>query len=89
MPDQDSPEIGEMPEPQIEPGEENPGGVDAISDDTPFGGDERKLGHDLDPEANPAVEEQVPDEITEPDDKKQEPEDGDSGDPDTETEEPA
>jgi hypothetical protein len=86
MPDQDHPEIGDMPEPVIEPAEENPGGVDAISDDTPFSGDERKLGHDLLPEANPAVEDALPDEIAEADDKQQEPdEDDDTDDPKKET----
>ena len=86
MPDQDSPDLGEMPEPIIEPGDENPGGVDAISDETPFSGDQRKLGHDLLPEDNPAVDDALPDEIAEGDDKQQEPDDEDEdSDPKEET----
>lgn len=65
--------LGPMPDPQVEPPEENPGGADAISDDTPFAGDESSvLARDLDPDRNPAAEEHVPDEISQPDDKKQE-----------------
>ena len=80
MPDQ--PDLGEMPKPEAEEPARNPGGVDALNDDAPFEGDDpRPLSHDLDSEANPAVEDQVPDEITQPDDKQQEPEgDQDSGD---------
>ena len=82
----DSPELGEMPEPEIEPAAENPGGIDAINDDAPFAGDQRKLGHDLLPKDNPAVEDIVPDEITEADDKQQEPDDeDDTDDPKEET----
>jgi hypothetical protein len=65
--------LGPMPDPQVEPAEENPGGADAINDDAPFAGDESAVvGRDLDPENNPAAEEHVPDEISQPDDKQQE-----------------
>ena len=81
--------LGPMPEPQVEPAPENPGGADAINDDVPFSGDDGgPYGRDLDPNKNPEVEEHVPDEITQPDDdKKQEP-DEDSGTSGHETEEP-
>lgn len=65
--------LGEMPEPETEPAEPNPGGADAINDDTPFSGDEpATVGRDLDPELNPEVEDHIPDEITLPEDKQQE-----------------
>jgi hypothetical protein len=44
-------ELGAMPEPEIEPGEPNPGGVDAMSDEPD------NISADLDPEHNPAVDE--------------------------------
>lgn len=56
----DTSELGPMPDPQIEPKEPNPGGVDAVDEvDAP------PAVHDLDPAANPAVEEAAPDEIRE------------------------
>ena len=49
-------DLGPMPTPKIEPGEPNPGGVDAIEDDTgPV------LIPDLTPEENPAIEHRAPD----------------------------
>ena len=66
-------QLGPMPEPDVSPPDENPGGADAINEDTPFSGDtESKLGRDLRPEANPGAEDHLPDEIQEPEDKKQE-----------------
>ena len=51
-------DLGPMPDPEIEPGEPNPGGVDAISDDSgPV------AIPDLTPEENPAVDDQVPDSL--------------------------
>lgn len=71
--------LGEMPEPEVEPAPENPGGVDAINDDAPFAGDERgPFGRDLHPDRNPEVEDRVPDAIQEPDEKSQEPDEGKS-----------
>jgi hypothetical protein len=53
-------DLGPMPEPQIEPGEPNPGGVDAIEDDSgPI------LIPDLTAEENPALENQAPDSVVE------------------------
>lgn len=50
-------DLSPMPEPQAEPGDPNPGGVDAIPDDG------AELIPDLEPEDNPAVEDHVPDSI--------------------------
>ncbi len=44
-------DLGEMPEAEIEAGEPNPGGVDALPDD------DQNVPADLGPETNPAVEE--------------------------------
>jgi hypothetical protein len=51
-----SPDLGPQPPPKIEPGEPNPGGVDAIDDDSgPI------VIPDLTPNENPAIEERAPD----------------------------
>ena len=95
----DTNDLGPAPEPQIEPGEPHPGGVDAISytdgaealpddSDTPDG----PLMRDLDPDANPAVEDALPDEMKEGEDTSTEATkgDGDDGDGvDPEEESPA
>ena len=44
-------DLGEQPEPKIEPGEPNPGGADALP------ADDDNIPADLGPETNPAVEE--------------------------------
>ena len=44
-------DLGEMPEPEIEPGEPNPGGVDALPEDADI------VPADPDPESNPALDE--------------------------------
>jgi hypothetical protein len=50
-------DLGPMPEPQIEPGEPNPGGPDAIEDEP----DPKDLStRDLSPDDNPAVEDKAP-----------------------------
>ena len=46
-------ELGEMPKAEIEPGEPNPGGVDAVQEDE----EDDVVPADLGPETNPAVEE--------------------------------
>lgn len=56
----DTSDLGPMPDPQIEPKEPNPGGVDAVDED-----DAPPAVHDLDPEDNPAVEDAAPNEIRE------------------------
>jgi hypothetical protein len=43
-------DLGEQPEPQIEPGEPNPGGVDALPEE------QEAVPADLGPDTNPAVE---------------------------------
>ena len=51
-------DLGPQPEPRIEPGEPNPGGVDAVDDDTgPV------LIPDLTPSQNPAMEDRAPDPV--------------------------
>lgn len=58
-------DLGDQPEPTIEPGETNPGGVDALPDD------DDNIAADLDPEKNPAVEES-PDPLKEGEDTETE-----------------
>jgi hypothetical protein len=53
-----SDDLGPMPEPQIEPGEPNPGGVDAIDD---FSGP--IAIPDLSPAENPAIVEKAPETV--------------------------
>ncbi|GGD22191.1 hypothetical protein [Nocardioides daphniae] len=57
------------PDPVTEEPELKPGGIDAIPDDP----DGLGLPRDLAPENNPAVDDELPDEIAEPDDKDQAP----------------
>jgi hypothetical protein len=65
--------LGPMPEPVVEPPDDNPGGADAINDDVPFSGDQPVvLSHDLNPDANPGVDEAMPDELSHPEEKQQE-----------------
>jgi hypothetical protein len=80
-------ELGPMPEPEAETPELHPGGTDAVVDDEAYPQPDDLVGRDLHPERNPGAEEHVPDEITVPDDKQQEP-DEDSG-TDTPEEPPA
>jgi hypothetical protein len=56
-------DLGPRPEPEIEPGEPPPGGPDAIEPDPEDGG-----AHDLDPEKNPAVDDEAPDVLKEGED---------------------
>ena len=63
MPD---PDLGPRPEPQIEPGEPNPGGVDAVAGSDGVDGENAvpdPTPRDLDPDDNPAVEDALPDEM--------------------------
>jgi hypothetical protein len=55
-----SDDLGPMPEPQIDPGEPNPGGVDAIED-----GSGPIAIPDLSPLTNPAMEDKAPDTVKE------------------------
>lgn len=63
-------DLGPLPEPVIEDKEPNPGGADAVSGDA----EDANLARDLGPEDNPAVDDVLPEEIAEADDKKQAPE---------------
>jgi hypothetical protein len=63
-------DLGPLPEPAIQEKEPNPGGVDAIPEDPA----DVNLARDLSPEDNPVVDEAVPDEIAQLDDKSQAPE---------------
>ena len=81
-------ELSPMPTPVTEDPELYPGGVDAIADDPEDNG----LGRDLDPDDNPAVDDALPDEISQPDDKPQAPEgkadDAEAGTTSTDSREP-
>ena len=74
-----SDDLSPMPTPVTEEPELVPGGVDALEEDPADNG----LSRDLDPADNPAVDDIVPDEIAQPDDKQQEPDD--SGDQEADT----
>ncbi|NYG58631.1 hypothetical protein BJ980_001554 [Nocardioides daedukensis] len=66
------------PEPVAEEPQLHPGGVDS-TDDPKYGETPGEpVPRDLDPDDNPAVEDVAPDEITEPDDKQQEPDNGEA-----------
>jgi hypothetical protein len=78
--------LSPMPEPEAETPELHPGGTDAVVDDEVYPEGDVVMPRDI--RLNPEDDEQVPDEITEPDDKKQEP-NGDSGTAETAEEPPA
>ena len=61
-----SDDLGPKPEPQIEPGEPNPGGVDAI--DGGDAHDEQPTIPNLPTSKNPAVDDAAPDEMSEGED---------------------
>lgn len=67
-----SDDLPPMPEPTAEEPQLQPGGVDAIEEDPADEG----LSRDLHPDDNPAVDDILPEEIAEPDDKQQEPDKG-------------
>ncbi len=83
------PDLGPRPDPQIEPGEPNPGGVDAVDASDGVDG-ETATGdpapRDLDPDDNPAVEDALPDEMKQGEDTDTEAtkSDGEDVDPDEE-----
>jgi len=78
--------LGPMPEPVAETPELHPGGTDAVVDDEAYPEGDVVVGPDLRP--HPEAETHVP-EITEPDDKQQEPGSGDSGESSQPEEPPA
>jgi hypothetical protein len=68
----------------VEPPELHPGGADSIEDPEKYGATPGPpTTRDLQPEDNPAVDDVLPDEVAEPDDKSQEPDTGTSGDEET------
>ena len=73
-------ELSPMPEPYAEEPQLVPGGVDALQEDPADSG----LARDLDPDDNPAVDDVLPDEIAEPDEKSQAP-DGEAEDRESDT----
>ena len=64
-------ELSPMPEPYTEEPQLVPGGVDALEEDPADNG----LARDLNPQDNPAVDDVLPGEIAEPDEKSQAPDD--------------
>ncbi len=64
-------DLGPKPDPDIEPGEPNPGGADAIDGGDGVDGEAAEPHpdpRDLDPGSTPAVEDALPDDITAPED---------------------
>jgi hypothetical protein len=89
MTDQD---LGPQPEPEIEPGEPHPGGADAVDGGDGVDGEFSEpdpAGRDLHPDKNPAVEDALPDEMTETEDTDTEATKSDGEDVDVEEESPA
>jgi hypothetical protein len=73
-------ELSPMPEPYAEEPQLVPGGVDALEEDPADAG----LARDLDPDDNPAVDDVLPDEVAQPDEKSQAPEgEAEDKEPDT------
>lgn len=82
-------DLGPQPDPEIEPGEPNPGGVDAVDAGDGVDGERAHpdpAARDLDPRDNPAVEDALPDEMTQTEDTSTEATRDDDGEPDTEAE---
>jgi len=73
-------DLSPMPEPYSEEPQLVPGGVDALQEDPADAG----LTRDLDPDENPAVDDVLPDEVAEPDEKPQAP-DGEAEDKESDT----
>jgi hypothetical protein len=83
-------DLGPQPEPEIEPGEPNPGGADAVDHSDGVDGERAEPNpdpHDLDPENNPAVEDALPDEMKQMEDTSTEATESKEGDTDTEHQE--
>ena len=74
LPTQDADLLGEMPEPEIEPREPNPGGADALPQEDDV------APADLDPEKNPAVDAEAPPVLKEGEDTDTEATKDDEGD---------
>jgi hypothetical protein len=70
-------DLGEKPQPEIEPGEPAPGGVDAI-EENPF--DEPPVVPDLTQVGNSEGKDELPEELTEPEDTETEATSGEESD---------
>jgi len=63
-------DLGDLPEPTVEPPERFPGGADSIADEDKYGDiPDEPLTPDLPTSANPATDDEVPDEVAQPDEK--------------------
>jgi hypothetical protein len=81
-------DVGAMPNPHVEEPERFPGGPDALADQSRYGEiPDGPVGVDLPPEVTPSSVD-VPDTVTEPDDKPQEPAADHDEDEDSEPETP-
>ncbi|MGA8256695.1 MAG: hypothetical protein WB767_08990 [Nocardioides sp.] len=70
-----SDDLGPKPDAQIEPGEPNPGGTDAVVDSDGIDSataDPNPVPRDLDPNENPAVEDALPEEMKQTEDTETE-----------------
>jgi hypothetical protein len=83
LPTQDAELLGEMPEPQTEPGEPNPGGADALPED------DTVEPADLDPDHHPTSAPDVPEVLKEGEDTDTEATKGGGDDVPPEEESPA
>jgi hypothetical protein len=82
-------DLGPQPDPEIEPGEPNPGGVDAVDSADGVDGERAEPNpdaRDLDPEHNPAVEDVLPEEMFEMEDTSTEATEDEAGETSTEPE---
>lgn len=82
-------DLGPQPDPVIEPGEPNPGGADAMPASDGVDGEHASPDPDvpdLDPDANPAVEDALPDEMKQPEDTDTEATEDEAGETNTEPE---
>lgn len=64
-------ELGPKPDPEIEPGEPKPGGADAVETGDGVDGETAEPNpapRDLDPDRSPAVEDALPEDLTEKED---------------------
>ncbi|MBD8870657.1 hypothetical protein [Nocardioides donggukensis] len=80
MSDEVEDRLGPKPEPYTVTPQRLPGGTDSLEDDKYGAAPEVPAVPDLNPADNPAVEDHAPEEISEPEDKQQEPDDEDAED---------
>lgn len=79
-------ELSDQPEPTTEPPERFPGGVDAIDNEEKYGDiPDTPLIRDLATALNPALDDEAPDELQEPDESQDEPSSDGASEPEQET----